>query len=504
MTDQPTPAQPDGARTVAEGIARVETGTDPDCRSAVAALSALVEEALDAHHRVETLVDVDDEHGQRAATWSGLRREGVLRGVTLDGATADRVVYSRVADDPPVQRPGGHPVAAELVHSPATGRSARCSCGTATGGCCSAAHLQERLGPARRRRRGRRVTAPRRRPRGRGGTRLTVPTGDLLLTDWLPPWGGWDDALCLVFDGGVHDASLVDRVVRQEREIRQAAFLTVDEVAERAADFTARRITAALDALGKDRPAYAESGRHSGNNWAHKLVQSRGRFAPNHLGTPPKETSVPTLSDFTAQTLDGREQDLGEYAGKVVLVVNTASQVASPRSSVASSAWHEYGEDGLVVLGFPCNQFGSQDPGSDEQISEFCQAKYGVTFPMFSKVDVNGDDAHPLYQWLKSEKSGLVGDRIKWNFTKFLVGRDGQVIKRFGSTTKPEKIAPRIEKALAAPAPRATRRTQKSADARFCRPRMTRGSSLPTAANRPSRWYARGRARHPRCAGPAR
>ena len=160
---------------------------------------------------------------------------------------------------------------------------------------------------------------------------------------------------------------------------------------------------------------------------------------------------MPTLSDFSARTLDGREQDLGEYAGKVVLVVNTASQCGfTPQFGGLERLWDEYGDDGLVVLGFPCNQFGSQDPGSDEQIGEFCQANYGVTFPMFSKVEVNGDDAHPLYQWLKSEKSGLVGDKIKWNFTKFLIGRDGQVVKRFGSTTKPEKIAPRIEKALAA------------------------------------------------------
>ena len=163
---------------------------------------------------------------------------------------------------------------------------------------------------------------------------------------------------------------------------------------------------------------------------------------------------MPTLSDFTARTLDGREQDLGEYAGKVVLVVNTASQCGfTPQFGGLERLWDEYGDDGLVVLGFPCNQFGSQDPGSDSEIGQFCQANYCVTFPMFSKVDVNGDDAHPLYQWLKSEKSGLAGDKIKWNFTKFLVGRDGQVIKRFGSTTKPEKIAPRIEKALATPAP---------------------------------------------------
>jgi glutathione peroxidase len=161
---------------------------------------------------------------------------------------------------------------------------------------------------------------------------------------------------------------------------------------------------------------------------------------------------VPTLGDFSARTLDGREQDLGEYAGKVVLVVNTASQCGfTPQFGGLERLWDEYGDDGLVVLGFPCNQFGGQDPGSDEQIGEFCQANYGVTFPMFSKVEVNGDGTHPLYRWLKSEKSGLVGGKIKWNFTKFLIGRDGRVIKRFGSTTRPEKIAPHIEKALAVP-----------------------------------------------------
>src|SRR5690606_27065911 len=101
----------------------------------------------------------------------------------------------------------------------------------------------------------------------------------------------------------------------------------------------------------------------------------------------------------------------------------------------------EYGDKGLVVLGFPCDQFGHQEPGTEAEIQEFCTLNYGVKFPMFAKIDVNGDDAHPLYRWLRSERSGVLGDRIKWNFTKFLVGRDGQVIKRYASTTKPEKIA---------------------------------------------------------------
>jgi glutathione peroxidase len=102
-----------------------------------------------------------------------------------------------------------------------------------------------------------------------------------------------------------------------------------------------------------------------------------------------------------------------------------------------------------VVLGFPCNQFGHQEPGGAEEIGEFCQLNYGVSFPMFEKIDVNGNDAHPLYKWLRTEKSGVLGDRIKWNFTKFLIGKDGTVLKRYGSSTKPEKIAADIEKALA-------------------------------------------------------
>jgi glutathione peroxidase len=157
-----------------------------------------------------------------------------------------------------------------------------------------------------------------------------------------------------------------------------------------------------------------------------------------------------SLSDFSARTLTGQEQDLAAYAGKVVLIVNTASKCGfTPQFEGLENLYEKYVDQGLVVLGFPCNQFASQDPGSNEEIGEFCQRNYGVSFPMMEKVDVNGDDAHPLYQWLKSEKSGALGSRIKWNFTKFLVGRDGQVIKRYGSTTTPEKIAGDIEKALA-------------------------------------------------------
>ena len=156
-----------------------------------------------------------------------------------------------------------------------------------------------------------------------------------------------------------------------------------------------------------------------------------------------------TLSDFTARTIDGAEQPLSTYDGQVVLVVNTASQCGfTPQLEGLEQLWREYADDGLVVLGFPCNQFGSQDPGSDAEIGAFCQRNYGVSFPMFSKVDVNGDDAHPLFAWLRTEKGGLLGEKIKWNFTKFLVGRDGRVVKRFGPTTKPEKLVRDIEKAL--------------------------------------------------------
>ena len=159
---------------------------------------------------------------------------------------------------------------------------------------------------------------------------------------------------------------------------------------------------------------------------------------------------MPQLSDFKATTIDGDVQSLDAYAGQVVLVVNTASQCGfTPQFEGLEQLHQQYDDQGLVVLGFPCNQFGSQDPGSDEEIGAFCQKNYGVSFPMFSKVDVNGDDAHPLFQWLRTEQGGLLGDAIKWNFTKFLVGKDGQVIKRYGSTTKPEKIAGDIEKALA-------------------------------------------------------
>ena len=159
-----------------------------------------------------------------------------------------------------------------------------------------------------------------------------------------------------------------------------------------------------------------------------------------------------SLSDFSATTLTGEARDLSAYAGQVVLVVNTASKCGfTPQYAGLEELYAAHKDEGFVVLGFPCNQFGGQEPGDEDEISEFCQLNYGVTFPMFEKVDVNGDDAHPLFGWLKKEKTGLLGGKIKWNFTKFLIGRDGHVIERYAPTTKPEDIEGDVRAALATP-----------------------------------------------------
>ncbi|CAM3298722.1 glutathione peroxidase [Nocardioides dubius] len=158
---------------------------------------------------------------------------------------------------------------------------------------------------------------------------------------------------------------------------------------------------------------------------------------------------MPTLGDFTATTLAGEERALSDFEGQVVLVVNTASNCGfTPQFAGLEELHGEYAERGLAVLGFPCNQFARQEPGSAEEIGAFCERNYGVSFAMFDKIDVNGEQAHPLYRWLRQEKGGLLGDRIKWNFTKFLIGRDGEVIARYAPATKPEKLAADIEKAL--------------------------------------------------------
>ena len=156
-----------------------------------------------------------------------------------------------------------------------------------------------------------------------------------------------------------------------------------------------------------------------------------------------------SLSDFTATTLTGEQRDLSAYAGDVVLVVNTASKCGfTPQYAGLEQLYGELKDEGFVVLGFPCNQFRGQEPGSEDEIGEFCQVNYGVTFPMFAKVDVNGDDTHPLFAWLKDEKGGLLGSRIKWNFTKFLIGRDGRVIERYSPNTEPAALADDVREAL--------------------------------------------------------
>ena len=154
--------------------------------------------------------------------------------------------------------------------------------------------------------------------------------------------------------------------------------------------------------------------------------------------------------DFDAVALDGTPQPLSEWRGKVLLIVNVASKCGfTPQYAGLEQLWQDYRDQGLVVLGFPCDQFGHQEPGNAEEIRNFCSINYDVSFPLFAKVDVNGAGAHPLWAWLKEEKGGLLGfDGIKWNFTKFLVGRDGRVLKRYAPTDKPESLRRDIEAAL--------------------------------------------------------
>ena len=159
-----------------------------------------------------------------------------------------------------------------------------------------------------------------------------------------------------------------------------------------------------------------------------------------------------SVYDFEAQTITGQSVKLDQYKGKVVLIVNTASKCGfTPQFEGLEALWKEYEAKGVVILGFPCNQFGSQDPGNNSEIASFCQLNYGVSFPMMAKVDVNGPAAHPLYKWLVKEAPGILGTKsIKWNFTKFLVGKDRQVIGRYTPTDKPAGLKADIDKALAA------------------------------------------------------
>ena len=244
--------EPIDVTTVAAGIARLAWShehTIEDVRRSVSA-------ALDEHARVETWVDPDDKTVQRIATWSGMHREGLMRGVTVEDEAVDRIVYARLSTDAPLDEPGGFRsllnsflprkrAISQMLIRDRDGRVLVCQLTykkdwDLPGGVVEVGEspmlavsreVEEELG-------------------------LTIAAGDLLLTDWLPPWGGWDDAVCLVFDGGVHDASIVETIVKQEREIRDAQFCSVDEVRERATDFTARRIETAITGGA----AYTESG----------------------------------------------------------------------------------------------------------------------------------------------------------------------------------------------------------------------------------------------------
>ncbi|MBC7987653.1 MAG: glutathione peroxidase [Sphingomonadaceae bacterium] len=154
-------------------------------------------------------------------------------------------------------------------------------------------------------------------------------------------------------------------------------------------------------------------------------------------------------TDFAARLQDGTEQPLSSYAGKVLLIVNTASKCGfTPQYTGLEALYRKYRDRGFEVLAFPCNQFGAQEPGDAEEIRNFCSLTYDVSFPLFAKIDVNGSNADPLWKHLKSQKGGLLGDSIKWNFTKFLVDRDGKVVERYAPTTRPEAIEADIERLL--------------------------------------------------------
>jgi len=162
--------------------------------------------------------------------------------------------------------------------------------------------------------------------------------------------------------------------------------------------------------------------------------------------------SASSVYEFEALSITGQPADLSSQRGKVLLITNTASACGfTPQFGGLEKLWQEYRDRGLVVLGFPSNQFGAQDPGSNEEIAAFCQLNFGVSFPMMAKVEVNGAQAHPLWKWLKAQAPGLLGtEGVKWNFTKFLVGRDGQVLKRYAPNDAPASLRKDIEAALAA------------------------------------------------------
>jgi glutathione peroxidase len=161
-------------------------------------------------------------------------------------------------------------------------------------------------------------------------------------------------------------------------------------------------------------------------------------------------TDMEKIYDFKALTSKGKEIDFSEFKGKVMLVVNTASKCGfTPQFAGLEELNKKYKDKGLVVIGFPCNQFASQDPGTDSEIEGFCQLNYGVSFQIMKKIDVNGNDAHPIFKYLKKKTGGWFGSAIKWNFTKFLISKDGETVKRYAPITKPEKLEKEIEKMLA-------------------------------------------------------
>ena len=182
----------------------------------------------------------------------------------------------------------------------------------------------------------------------------------------------------------------------------------------------------------------------------------QGRYHAASATTAHKEPTMskapPSIYDFSALSITGKKADLASQRGKVLLIVNTASACGfTPQFAGLEQLWNDYRDRGLVVVGFPSNQFGAQDPGSNDEIASFCQLNYGVNFPMMAKVDVNGAQAHPLWKWLTTEAPGILGSKaVKWNFTKFLIGKDGQVLKRYAPTDKPESLRKDIEAALAA------------------------------------------------------
>ena len=156
-----------------------------------------------------------------------------------------------------------------------------------------------------------------------------------------------------------------------------------------------------------------------------------------------------TVYDFQAKGIDGNPQKLDAYKGKTLLIVNVASKCGfTPQYKGLEELWRKYKDKGLVILGFPCDQFGHQEPGDENEIKNFCSLSYDVTFPMFAKIEVNGEGTHPFYHWLKEEKRGVLGGRIKWNFTKFLVDRSGEPVHRYAPNTTPEELADDVEKLL--------------------------------------------------------